>query len=84
MNSVLILVAVLLLLPDRQAEHGKEYRDAREHETRKDVYRQNLRFIHSKNRCLAPLEITLLPIWGHVPISPGVFFIVFSFASGPG
>ncbi len=30
--------------------HGKEYSDGREHETRKDIFRQNMRFIHSKNR----------------------------------
>ena len=30
--------------------HGKQYRDAKEADIRKDVYRQNMRYIHSKNR----------------------------------
>lgn len=33
-----------------KAEHGKEYGSDEDHETRKDFYRQNLRFIHSRNR----------------------------------
>jgi C1A family cysteine protease len=33
-----------------QTRHGKQYRDADEQESRLDLYRQNLRFIHSRNR----------------------------------
>ncbi len=30
--------------------HGKTYDTPTEHDTRKDIFRQNLRFIHSTNR----------------------------------
>ena len=30
--------------------HGKQYSDEKEASIRKDVYRQNMRYIHSKNR----------------------------------
>ena len=30
--------------------HNKSYSDERDHDARKDIYRHNLRFIHSKNR----------------------------------
>ena len=33
-----------------ETKHGKAYSDSAERETRVDLYRQNLRFIHSKNR----------------------------------
>merc|ERR1712172_196970 len=33
-----------------ETRHGKTYSDAAEREARVDLYRQNLRFIHSKNR----------------------------------
>jgi len=35
---------------DFQTLHGKQYGDSSEKESRLDIYRQNLRFIHSKNR----------------------------------
>ena len=31
-------------------KHKKEYRDEKDHETRKDIFRQNQRYIHAKNR----------------------------------
>lgn len=31
-------------------KHGKQYNSTEEHELRKTVFTQNLRFIHSKNR----------------------------------
>lgn len=33
-----------------QKKHGKKYVNSKEHVRRKEVFRQNLRFIHSKNR----------------------------------
>lgn len=33
-----------------KSKHGKDYRSSHEHENRKNIFRQNLRFIHSKNR----------------------------------
>ncbi len=33
-----------------KAKHGKAYSNKRDHDTRRDIYRHNLRFIHSKNR----------------------------------
>lgn len=40
-----------------KAKHGIKYKTDKEHEYRKNIYRQNLRFIHSKNR--AHLSYTL-------------------------
>lgn len=31
-------------------KHGKKYNDGKEHDRRRDIFRQNLRFIHSHNR----------------------------------
>ena len=33
-----------------KGQHGKEYRHRDDHENRKDIFRQNLRFVHSHNR----------------------------------
>ena len=35
---------------DFETKHGKTYSNPDEREARLDLYRQNLRFIHSKNR----------------------------------
>ncbi|XP_015929473.1 digestive cysteine proteinase 2 [Parasteatoda tepidariorum] len=35
---------------DFKKEHGKDYSDAQEHENRKNIYRQNYRYVQSMNR----------------------------------
>ena len=46
-----------------QIKHDKDYRDEDDQENRKDIFSQNMRFIHSKNRqhltyTLAPNHLT--------------------------
>jgi len=46
-----------------ETKHGKEYRNDKDRENRKDIFSQNMRFIHSKNRQhlsynLAPNHLT--------------------------
>ena len=35
---------------DFKVKHNKRYRGYKDHENRKDIFRQNVRYIHSKNR----------------------------------
>ena len=35
---------------DFESKHGKQYRNAQDRSNRRDIFAQNMRFIHSKNR----------------------------------
>ncbi|SPP76476.1 digestive cysteine proteinase 1 [Drosophila guanche] len=40
-------------------KHGMSYRTEKEHEHRKNIFRQNLRYIHSKNRAKLPYTLAV-------------------------
>lgn len=40
-------------------KHGRKYITAEEHENRKNLFRQNLRFVHSKNRAKLGYSLTI-------------------------
>ncbi|XP_063237823.1 digestive cysteine proteinase 1 [Bacillus rossius redtenbacheri] len=44
---------------DFTAAHGKDYADAKEHGSRKEIFRQNVRFIHSTNRAGLPYQLSV-------------------------